>query len=341
MKSRRAVAQLAVVVAALVPSGCTDSLVPAVGPNAHVSIITTLERGDPAVQSLETSFQREVLTTRVERAFEVEVVTPRWFTERRQWKNLVFLSALDAGEGLARRIERLTGKAVYEELRDGRRPYAIYSDVWATGQTVMVIAAPDLDSLRDVSARYADALYDSLEARVESGLLRSLYIRGDLSELPGYLTHNYGFTIRVPKDYEVEEDRDSSMVFLHVGSPERWIFLHAEPLPREAFTAEVCLARRESLARHFYEGDYVLKGETRVEKTTFAGHPAFKFTGRWQNERHAGRPYGGPFRTYALHDGERLLLIDLLVFLPAKDKWPYLRQLEAIVSTFRLVPGRS
>jgi hypothetical protein len=142
--------------------------------------------------------------------------------------------------------------------------------------------------------------------------------------------------MKAPKDYTIEEDQDSSMIFLHAETPERWVFVHWEPMSPDRFTPDNCLERRKSLVRHFYQGDFILEDRTQVEKTRFDGHAAFRFSGHWQNEVHEGRPYGGPFRTIALHDGRRLFLIDLLVYLPTMNKWPYLRQLEAIANTFHL-----
>ncbi len=320
---------------------CSDAINPAVGPNAHVTIFTDLDRSDTPVELIQASFEREVLTTRPERAFEIELAREYQFKGYRQFKNLVFLATLDQETDLTKRIRKLTGDRVYGELKSGTRPFAIYSDVWAAGQTVMVIAASGRAALDDLTTTYADALYDSLEMRVRMGLLKSLYVRGEQSEFSGYVRRNYGWTIRAPKDYTVEEDRDSSMVFLHMETPERWLFVHWEPMSPDEFTAENCLARRTSLAHHFYQGDFILDGTSLVEKTRFDGYPAYRISGHWQNERYEGHPYGGPFRMIALHDGRRLYVIDTVVYLPTMNKWPYLRQLEAIAHTFHLEPEGS
>jgi hypothetical protein len=316
--------------------GCSDALNPAVGPNAHVSIVT--ERPLLDLDSLVASLERDVYTTRVEQAFQTELVWPQSFDRYDDFKNLFLVAALDEDRRAAELVRRVVGQSVYEEFARGERPYAVYSDVYAAGQTVIVLAAPDVASLVANVELHADALYDTLEGRVQSALLRLLYLRGRNPLLQHHLSNRADWRMEVPRDYEVEQDVVRNMVIAFTPSPQRWIFVQSLPLAAEAFTPETVLRLREENPR-LYEDEIIvndpsLDEEVTVRHTTFAGRDAIRLEGRWQTPSFV---VGGPFRLYAVHRQGRVYLVDFLVYLPAMDKYPYLRQLEAIASTFELV----
>lgn len=332
MPSRRLLAGILLVV---LLAGCSDTMNPAVGPNAHVSVIT--ERGEEDLEPLLDSLEREVRTTRPERAFQAELVWPQSFEQANDFKNLFLVAALDRDERTASLVRRVVGNQTYGEFERGERPYAVYADVFATGQTFIVVAAPDVPTLTENLIRHADALYDTLEARVQAGLRRLLYIRGTNPLLDHYLSSRPAWHMEVPRDYEIEQDVVRNIVIAHAPSPERWIFVQDRALPAEAFTPETVLRVREESPRLYEDEEIVndpeLLEEVRVSRTTFAGHDAIKLEGRWQSPSFV---VGGPFRLYAVHHEGRLYLVDFLVYLPSHDKYPYLRQLEAIASTFEL-----
>jgi len=311
---------------------CTDAFVPAVGPNADVSVFTAMGSRDPLFQPLLASLQREVYTTRTENAFRLEFTTPGFFRERKEMKNLLIVAALDRPDPTVGLVEEVVGKEVYREFQEGTRPYAIYSDLYAVGQTVIVIAAPTYDALESVVAEYSDALYDSLESRLQRGLTRVLYIRGEHPELEDYLRRDRNWSIRIPREYEVEEDVALNQVIAHTSSPERWLFVQSLPLT-EDFSPENVLAIRKR-NRYLYVDDELPEEELIIEPTPFAGREGYLITGRWQSPSYV---VGGPFRCYVVPEGDRMFLVNLFVFLPAHDKYPYLRQLEAIASTFEFV----
>ena len=60
---------------------------------------------------------------------------------------------------------------------------------------------------------------------------------------------------------------------------------------------------------------------------------AVKLEGAWASTVFSG---GGPFWSYFVADpaGQRVVLIDLLVFAPGEDKTAYFRQLAATAATF-------
>lgn len=313
--------------------GCSPEAVsPAVGPNEDVSVFTTLPRTHPSIQALVRSLGREVMTTQWEHAFDLEYAAPGEFALRRDFKNLLLITALENASVMGPLVRQVVGDRVYDEFANGERPYAVYSDVYAAGQTVLVIAAPDRRTLAENTRTYADALYDTLETRVRKGLERSLYIRGEHDDLTGYLERTRSWTIRVPRDYTAEEDRTRDLLIVHTESPERWLFVQTHPMRREDFTPANVLAFRRS-QRRVYQDEEVREEDLRLTTTSFGPHHAIQIRGRWQSTEYV---VGGPFVLYAIHDDDTLYVVDYLVFLPSLEKLPYLRQLDAIAHTFRL-----
>jgi hypothetical protein len=78
----------------------------------------------------------------------------------------------------------------------------------------------------------------------------------------------------------------------------------------------------------------VLHERTRVFPDTFQDAPALKWEGIWQNDKYV---IGGPFRAFAFHRDGASYLLTGIVFAPGQDKVYALRQVEALMKTFRLV----
>lgn len=313
--------------------GCSpDAVNPAVGPNKDVSVFTTLPRSDPSIQALVASLGREIFTTQHEQAFDLEYAAPGEFALRRDFKNLLFVTPLERASVMGPLVREVVGEQVYEEFANNERPFAIYSDVYASGQTVMVIAAPDRATLAENTRTYADALYDTLETRVRKGLETSMYLRGEHADLTSYLNRTRNWTIRVPRDYTPEEDRSRDLLLVHTEAPERWLFVQTTTMEREDFTPENVLAYRRSQPR-IYQDEEVRDEDLSFSTTRFAGHDAILIRGRWQSSEYV---VGGPLVLYAIHVDDTLYVVDYLVFLPSLEKLPYLRQLDAIAHTFRL-----
>jgi hypothetical protein len=313
--------------------GCSpDAISPAVGPNGDVSLFTTLPRTDPAVQALARSLTREIYTTQTEQAFALEFALPGELSLRRDFKNLLFVTSFERSSAMTSLVRDIVGSEVYEEFASGERPFAVYSDVYAAGQTVLVVAAPTREDLAANMERLAPALYDTLEARVRQGLETSLYIRGEHDDLTDYLERTRNWTIRVPKDYTPEEDADRDLLIVHTEGPERWLFVQSAAMLPEDFTPEGVLAFRRAQPR-IYSDEEVRDEDLVVDRTRFAGHDAVRIRGRWQSSHYT---VGGPMVLYAIHVDDVLYVIDYLVFLPGMEKLAYLRQLDAIAHTFRL-----
>jgi len=318
---------------ALVTGACDGFKRRAVGPNGEATLVSDLAADSPAVVAVRAAIGRDVITTRAEPAFEIDLVPGARFREVRSWRNLVLVADLDRDDPTTALTARAVGPAVLADLRAGRRTHVLYSDVWARGQTVLVVAARGEPALARVAAAAADTIYAEFEAQVIRGIESLLYLAGEERRLARDLAGRYGWSLRIPRGYRVGEDANARFVrfFMREGGA-RLLFVYWQDgvaaLPPPGF----CLDLRGRLAARYYEGDFIDSTGSRSEPAIFLGRPAHRLIGVWQNDRYT---MGGPFRTYCFVDKGRFVMIDLAVFEPMESKVELLRQLEAIARTFR------
>ncbi len=331
--SARAVCGSALVCLALagLGGGCTEPVTLAVGPAGDITIMTALSAESPEVGALRTGLEQEIVVIRPEPAFNVEVSGPDGFNIRRNWRNLVFLGSLDEESWISEMIADLLDEREMGELKAGERNLFLIRDKWAIGQLVAVLAARDRDSLAGVVERNVGSLYNTFERVAVQNTKRILLKKDVQRDVARYLKREFGWALLVPDHFEVTEDAESRIVLFRTGEPARMILVHWIDDYGEELTPENCLALRGRLSWNIYDEDTIEPDMTETEETNFLGRSAIKITGVWQNEKHMN---GGPFGSYCFIEGDRLYLVDFLVYAPGMDKIPFLRELEAICHTF-------
>jgi hypothetical protein len=172
------------------------------------------------------------------------------------------------------------------------------------------------------------------ERAVSEGLSKTMFGLGEELAIPAQVARSYGWTMRLPGGFFAAEEPEGRFVKFNADEPVRLILVHwvpgNVPLTREDWSP--ILSR---ILLVYNDGDEVLQERTRVFPDRFQGSPALKWEGIWQNEKYV---IGGPFRAFAFHrEGTSYLLVGIL-FAPGQDKVYALRQMEGIMSTFRLVP---
>lgn len=325
--------------AAAMLGGCQDSFEIAVGPNQDVEIFSDLPPGDERVALVGELLERKVETpVRPESLFRVTLADPGSFRSMRDYRNLVVVGDLRGTGWAADLCREVIGSDGRESLVAAGTGYVFTRDVWARGQTLLFVHAPEVEALRRHLAERGAALLEQLGERVIEGLRETLYLpSGEQSAMAAGIAQRHGYTLRIPGDYLVDEDRESRFVRLkriQPGEPVGFLFVYYEPRRLDLDDPRLptlCIALRDTLARRYFGGDWVEPSRTTARATTFLGRPALELYGLYQNDA----PMGGPFRMYAFHEGERLYLIDLAVFNPPGRKLPFMRQLEAIARTFR------
>jgi hypothetical protein len=305
----------------------------AVGGNGEITIVTDLAPGSPAVQAVEGVIGRNVLAPWTEPAFSIDRVGGDRFSAVKSWRNLVLLADLSRPGATTGLVTRIVGETVIREFQEGRRTHIFYSDLWARGQTVLVLAGTGEEVLAAAIGGRGDEIYSALEQRVTRQILALLYVAGEQESFARRTAETYGWSLRIPNGYRIGEDPDARFVrfFMREGGS-RLLFVHWQEPASALPSPESCLATRGRLAATYYDGDFIDSSRTAVQWADFQGRRALRLSGIWQNDKYM---IGGPFRTYCFLDEGRVMMIDLAVFDPMGSKQALLRQLEAIALTFR------
>jgi hypothetical protein len=305
----------------------------AVGPNGEATLVTDLAADSPAIGAVRAAIGRDVMTTRPEPAFTLDVVAGGRFRDVRSWRNLILVADLDRPGPTTALVERTVGPQALTDLRSAQRVHAVYGDVWARGQTVLVVAARGETALAKAVTVAGDAMYAEFEAQVLRGIGNLLYVGGEETRLARDLAARYGWSLRIPAGYRTGEAPGARFVrfFMREGGA-RLLFVYWQDGVQALPSPAACLALRDRLAARYYEGDFIDSTRSRSEPALFQGRPAHRLVGIWQNDRFT---MGGPFRTYCFVDRGRFVMIDLAVFEPMESKVELLRQLEAIALTYR------
>ncbi len=312
----------------------------AVGANDEISVLTNAPRTGPAVSALSHVYAYPVQTgpTRYkgsDPAFRLDFPPFRRFRTYQWVKNQIFAVDMSRDDDLAHAVPGYLGDAGKDRLQRKEPFHFLARDRWATGQTSLFAVAWSEAGLRalftgpdstDLRREYAQAVVD--------GLTKTMYDTGEELDLEREVSARYGWTLRLLNGFFAAQDTArGNFVKFNAADPVRLVLVHwvdgelpLAPAPWDSVLGRVLTV--------YNDGDFVMDEFTRVFPAVFQGEPALKWEGIWQNEKYV---IGGPFRAFAFHrDGRSYLLVGQ-VFAPGQDKVPMLRQVEAMLTTFRLV----
>lgn len=323
----------------LLALGCGEKkLVPAVGPYSDVFLFTEQGlRSELLGGFIETLTHPVQYVFEEENEFDVFLRDQAQFPQNRDRKNILLYVRVDQRGGLLAQVQKILGKDALERAR--REGHVVYykEDVFARDQDVYFMLAGNPEGeevlLSHMAAALRDRLRDSTRARLRDYLLRGRENKGGAK----YLLQRYGFSLRFPSEYHLLQERpELGAIEIHCEAPSRVIGVFWDKdfggAPTLADSLRL-LAFRGDVADSLYGGDYLLAGSYSFSAVEQVGRPAVRLQGVWQNERDMT---GGAFVTYFFWDErrQRLLALDLLLYAPGLAKHPYMRELEALGSTF-------
>jgi hypothetical protein len=203
---------------------------------------------------------------------------------------------------------------------------------------VTLLLLPEEDQAEAVRSLLPD-LYMLLEDRYDDWVVERMYTTGVNDSLKQVLA-GHGFTLELPRVY-LYSRQDSLFRF---GNPYRQgdsDLLRSIALTWTAGTGttseEALQGWRETIDETLYEPkqDILLKKGDGFAAIEVGGLEGLEFRGVWQDR--AEFPAAGPFITRAVEcpQQNRTYYMDAWLFAPGKDKYPYVRQLEILLDSFR------
>jgi hypothetical protein len=332
MKTNLIATGLVICIGALsVLAGCSKPMIAAFGSNSEIVILTGPKANEQGVV-LKSILEREVLTVQYEKAFEVRLVSTGDIRPERNRKNVILLDYLQPEGMITDAVLSLAGadKSAY---RDGRRNLKALHDRWAKGQVVLLIAAPTRQDLEDLLARQADAIFSFVENAVQTRLNRALFYAGEQQAATERLAQEYGWSLRLPDGYEIDETFASQRVVkILKDRPARMVTVYWEG-GGAWDSAATCVERKRMLAWEFWDQDEIVEDNLSITQGTFTGQESTVLSGTWENKQYT---IGGVFATYCFYCEEckRNYCVDAAVFAPGLEKLPAIRELRAILVTF-------
>ena len=327
---------LAVSLSCMLTLSCQEQMIAAFGSNSGITIVTT-PRCEEIAKDLAASLEREIVTVQYERAYDVTLITTGDVKNHDSRKNIVVIDFLQPENSLSRTILDLAGQAK-EDVRAGKTGIFHREDRWAMGQVVVGITAPTEAALRELVTSRSEEIFRYIERVVQARLNRAIFNAGEQELVTERLAATYGWSLRLPPRYEVDEKYAKERVIkILQDKPARMITVYWEDGDwgeREA----TCLERKKMLAWKYWDEDEIVEDALEVSEATFGGVSAVHLTGTWENKKYV---IGGSFTSYCFTcpDCGRNYFIDAAVFAPGFDKLPLMRELEAILVTFKCSCG--
>jgi hypothetical protein len=331
MKKTYSFALLAALLAALMPSGCSEPQIAAFGSNSEVVIITSPRAAEYA-EKLKSILERDVLTVQYEEAFDVRVVATGDIRRDRTHKNIVLMDYLSPESPITDTMKRLLGSG-WESFAAGDRNLKRLDDRWARGQALIVLGAPTESEMAGLLDTRADRIFAFVEQSVQQRLNRAIFYAGEQTAVTDRLAKTYGWRLRLPGGYEVDEQYASQRVIkILKDKPARMITVYWEG-GQWPDMANTCVERKRMLAWEFWDEDEIVEESLQIGEGSFLGRRSIFLSGTWENAKYI---IGGSFVTYCFRCEEcgRNYVVDGAVFAPGLEKLPLIREIKAILSTF-------
>ena len=286
---------------------------------------------------LELAFDQVIYTPHSERSYYLEWSPFEKLKNQQVRRNVLLLGTLNGNDRTSQYINRALNDDIRTAVSAGKVFEIFQPEMYAKEQMVIIMIAPDLVSFRENFKSRSEEIIKRLNLSCFERLERTMFVRGEQIDQEDYLRGKYGWKLKIQYDYDIVlESENGNFVWLRRLKPDRNLFIYRFPADSMRMESSWLIAKRDSLTSIYFETDSVLKQDTYIQRTSFAGRPALKMVGVWQNRKYL---IGGPFRTYSFYDTDQkyIYLIDLMVTAPGKRKKPYLDQLEVMAQSFRLV----
>lgn len=260
-------------------------------------------------------------------------------------RNIMFAAPLDEESNVADYIRALLGSGVKQSIRKGERFSIQLEDKWYRDQWIMILSAPDEETLIKNIRESGSALTQELHNKVIERWKNEVYERGEQTALADSIWNKQGWRIRVQHDYKWHVDT-TNFISMRRFLPEndRWIWgWSKENVDNiEEIGREWINQKRDSLMKKFVKGSrdssYVTteyRRDIQTQTKRINGYFTFVTRGTW---RMTNDFMGGPFINYTFFDDEtrRIVMVEFGQFAPKYDKRRFVRQFEAMAHTFRM-----
>ena len=281
-----------------------------------------------------------------EPSFKLIYMHPRNFSGFiRKHRNILFLTSYEDASPTDLRLQRYYNTQVAQQVKSNPALY-MYTlrDKFAKDQELMYLFGNSNKRLIDNMIKNKDNILRFFQEQELVRLEKKIVQDKDSKALSAHIREKFQINLQIPKGFEtIKEEEDFVWMGDIKGRTYQYIFLSHKPYTAaEMFSEEDILKWREELGKKYIfvpKRDSAFMTTETLEPMTsrqmeLNGFFCVEYRGLWL---FADRSKGGPFVSYAFlsPDKTRIYYLESYVFAPGEDKVEMLRQLEAVLRTFR------
>ncbi|TKJ38387.1 hypothetical protein CEE37_12770 [candidate division LCP-89 bacterium B3_LCP] len=318
-------------------SGCTIKP-EATGQENSLCILIDPELRDSIENTLLQVFCPIIETPQPERRFNPVFAGMDEIANVQTSRNLLIVAVLNQSGPVSQLVFNMLSPEIVQGVSNGE--YFVFSkeNEWAKDQQMMILVMADPASMISQLQEEGGELFSIFDDVRTQKVKKDLYRRHEQKKLAADVRERYGFDMRIPHDYYiVREEQDDGWLRLKRGlAPGRWITLwKSEPLLANPVDTSWVYQTWSMLAASFADTVQANLDYLHFKEIEVAGLPALEMWGLWETKGPQG---GGPFvcRAFFNPNDKRAYLIEGEVFFPRGEKEPFLRQVEVILSTFKV-----
>lgn len=256
--------------------------------------------------------------------------------------NLVFVMTLDSDTDESKSVRKyFSNQALKRIQRDSSIWMTVRQDEYAKGQIALYLFGQDEKALTENIYANKKRIRDFFESQAQKRLKAKIYRQRERG-LEKAIAEKQDVAIQVPYGWDLAKNLPnfSWLRFLEADR-ELDVFIYQEPYRSVEVFDDVAALRdkaTELFLRDAEKPDIYITRQDIIpmyqDKVTFDGKFAIKSRGLWKVSDNSG---GGPFVSYTMVDEEKQMVyyIEGYVYSPGTNKKNFVRQVDAILSTFK------
>ncbi|MBU8923437.1 MAG: DUF4837 family protein [Bacteroidales bacterium] len=274
--------------------------------------------------------------TKMEIQFKLRMIKSRDVRREPPTKNMVICGVVRKGE-TGRVIESFIGTNEVRNVLEGRTHIFKKLDYPYSGQLTVIVTASSEERLKKVITNNGQIIRDIIE-EANRDRLRDYLLTKEKTEVTSRLKGQYGFTLRIPFLYEVLQERnDVPAIEIIRREPHRGITISWQHWGKRGISladSSKFYEIRSDLAWKMYDKDVMRRDIVFFHEDRLGPYETMRMDGYWENSEDT---FGGPFSCFFIYDRarKRLWIVDCVVYGPGFDKHILLRELRAVVETFK------
>lgn len=337
-----------------ISAGCfTDTrTMPAVGlPGDVYVVMDSAQWLGPLGRTIDSLFSVDMPgLPRKEPIFQTKWIDPRKFSSTlKQRRNIILVLTLEKNTVGSRRVRKIFTPESIEKIKTNPSEFSTTSsDPFARGQEVLYLYGINESALIANLRSGGSKLPDYFDQRERQRLIKSMFKSGQVTGVSNIIKSEFGCELQIPLGYKVADQKEDFIWARQINPrDDKNIFV-----ARKAYTSqkdfgidELIKYRDEICRKYLFEDPdkpetYMLTETTvpfipvTADTINFNGHFAVRLRGLYRSNTMG---MGGPFTALAVVDQgtQQFYYIEGFTFAPGKEQREIMRELEAILYTFK------